>query len=97
MPPRPKPKKKNPYLVNGRLISPPRRTKADEEAEEQRRLKRKSRKEVKVPGLVKLEDLLSGEYWRRKEAERVKKEEIKARKRLKLEEDRKVAEEQSIK
>lgn len=79
----------NPYLRNGRLISPPRITKKQLDEEENRRQEKRRRKEINVHGLVSLQDLLTGEHWRRKEQEKLKKDRARERFRLKREQQKK--------
>lgn len=69
------------HFVIGTLQYPPKKTKYEEEAEKKELQKIQARKNKKIPGIVNLEDLLSGEYRRKKEAERLRIEKLKETKR----------------
>lgn len=83
----------NPYIRNGRLISPPRLTNKQLGEVERKRQEKRRKKDVNVHGLVSLQDLLSGEHWRRKEQEKLKKDRARERFRLKREKQKKEKEE----
>lgn len=86
----------NPYLTKeGRLISPPRVTRAMLDEEERKR-QAKKRKSVEIKGIVNIEDLLSGEYWKRKELEEKKRQSRRDRKRMKFEEEKKIKDEKRM-
>lgn len=74
LPPRPKKPKTNPYLKNGILISPPRKTAADIEAEKKLKEKKLLKKQNETYGLITFKELYSGEYWAKKEKEDLKKQ-----------------------
>lgn len=74
MPPRPKKPRVNPYLVNGKLIDPPRQTPADLEAARKKKEEKELEKKREAPGIITFDDLYSGRYWEQKRAEELKKQ-----------------------
>lgn len=60
---------------------PPKKTRYEEEEEERKRQEREAKKNKKIPGIVMLDDLLSGEYHRKKEAEKMRKQKLRETKR----------------
>lgn len=72
MPPRPKKPKPNPYLRDGRLISPPRRTGPELQALKEKQQAKRDKRNAPVPGIITFDQLFTGEYFVKKEEEKKK-------------------------
>ncbi|XP_018322727.1 dynein heavy chain 3, axonemal isoform X2 [Agrilus planipennis] len=100
MPPRKKKKKEEygPVGPDGKLRFPPLKNKAQIKAEKKWLKELEKRKKGEVKGLVTLQELLSGEYWKKKEEKKEKIERIKQKKLIKeMEEERKKLLEEEMK
>lgn len=82
MPPRPKKPKPNSYLKEGRLISPPRLTKADIERERQEQEEKERLKKAEVEGIITFDELYSGEYYRKQRVENHRRMLLKAKRKF---------------
>ncbi|KAK4874901.1 hypothetical protein RN001_014261 [Aquatica leii] len=88
MPPRKKKPPPNPLGPEGKLCYPPKRSRYEVE-EEERLAEIERQKKNKIPGIVPMMDLLSGEYWVKKERALLRKQKRRELK-LKIEEENRV-------
>lgn len=70
LPPQPKKPRINPYLRDGRLISPPRRNAADLEALRRLEQEKLDKKNAPIEGIITFDQLFTGEYFVKKEQEK---------------------------
>lgn len=70
------------------MCFPPKKTRLEEDAEKERLAEIQRKKDRKIPGIIPITDLLSGEYWKRKDAEKLRKEERRRQRLLKLEQSK---------
>lgn len=79
LPPRRKKPRLSPLGPDGKLCFPPKKTRLQEEEDKRKAEAVKLMKNKSIPGTVSMMELLSGEYWRKKENERIKLEKRKQR------------------
>lgn len=70
---------------------PPKKSRLEEEKEKRAEEKRLKLKNGEVSGLVDIRDLLNGEYWRKKEEERILLEAKKAKRLMRIKEKKEKA------